>query len=272
MRPAFLASPKRGPRRGAMIAVQLYTIRTQLQDPSRLSGVLGRVREIGYRAVEVAGLGAKTVSRFGEELRRADLVACAAHVPLNRLMDDLDGAVAEGRDWGCEYVVVPSLPEAYRSGDGYRRFAAEAAQLAARLRPSGLQLVYHNHAHELQRFGQQTGLETLFAAAPADSLQAELDTYWLQYGGANPAAWIRRFKGRAPLVHLKDMAIDRGDPVDAEIGEGNLDWVDVLSACRDAGTRWLVVEQDQPRRDPMESVAISFANLAKLTAGVGLEA
>src|SRR5438874_2168534 len=137
MRPASVASPERGPRRGAMIAVQLYTIRTQLQDPSRLSGVLGRLREIGYRAVEVAGLGAKTVSRFGEELRRADLVACAAHVPLNRLMDDLDGAVDEGRDWGCEYVVVPSLPEAYRSGDGYQRFAAEAAQLAATPGPDG---------------------------------------------------------------------------------------------------------------------------------------
>ncbi len=68
------------------------------------------------------------------------------------------------------------------------------------------------------------------------------------------------------------MAVDRGRPVDAEIGEGNLDWVEVLNACRDAGTKWLVVEQDEPRRDPMESVAISYANLSKLTAGVGLEA
>ena len=73
-----------------MIAVQLYTIRTQLQDPSRLGGVLQRLHEIGYRSVEVAGLGPKTVGRFGEELRRAGLVACAAHVALDRLTGDLD--------------------------------------------------------------------------------------------------------------------------------------------------------------------------------------
>lgn len=255
-----------------MIALQLYTVRSQLQDPSRLGGVLGRLREIGYRSVEVAGLGPKTIDRFGAELKRAGMVACAAHVALDRLVNDLDSVAAECREWGCAYVVVPSLPEEYRSEQGYRRFAAEAGELASRLRPSGLQLVYHNHSHELERFGQQTGLQTLFDAASPDALKAELDTYWLQYGGANPAAWIRRFKHRAPLVHLKDMAVDRGRPVDAEIGEGNLDWVEIVSACREAGTQWLVVEQDEPRRDPMESVAISYANLSKLAAEVGLEA
>ncbi len=106
-----------------MIALQLYTIRTQLQDPSRLGGVLGRLGEIGYRSVEVAGLGPKTIGRFGEEMRRAELVACAAHVALDRLVDDLDTVAAECNEWGCEYVVVPSLPEEYRSEHGYRRFA-----------------------------------------------------------------------------------------------------------------------------------------------------
>ena len=95
-----------------MIAVQLYTIRDLLQDPLRLGGVLGRLREIGYRAVEVAGLGPATIGRFGEELRRADLIACASHFPLERLNADLEGVVAQCREWGCQYVVVPSLPEA----------------------------------------------------------------------------------------------------------------------------------------------------------------
>lgn len=252
-----------------MIAAQLYTVRDQLKDPSRLSGVLGRLREIGYGAVEVAGLGPKTVEHFGEELARSGLVACAAHMSLEKLQSDLAGAAAECKAWGCRYVVVPALPEGYRSGDGYSRFAAEAVDIARGLQPFGLKLVYHNHAFELERWDGKTGLETLFAAAPADMLLAELDTYWLQYGGANPAAWIRRMKGRVALVHLKDMAVDRGNPVMAEIGEGNLDWADVLGACGEAGTEWLVVEQDESRRDPMESLAISYINLAKLTGEVG---
>jgi len=251
-----------------MIAVQLYTVREQLRDASGVGGVLGRLREIGYRAVEVAGLGSTTPERFGAELVRHDMVACGVHVPLERLVADLDGVSAECKEWGCRYVVVPSLPDEYRNQEGYRRFAAEAVEISARLRSFGLRLAYHNHSHELERYGAQTALEALFAATTSDTLLAELDTYWLQHGGANPATWIRRLKGRAPLVHLKDMVVVRGRPVDAEIGEGNLDWADILNACRDAGTEWLVVEQDEPKRDPMESVAISYVNLQRLLAEV----
>lgn len=248
-----------------MIAAQLYTVRDQLQDPSRLGGVLGRLREIGYRAVEVAGLGPRTIGRFGGELARAELTACAAHASLDRLTSDLAGVAAECQEWGCQYVVVPSLPTEYRSAAGFRRFAGEADELARGLQQFGLKLVYHNHSYELERWNGQTGLEALFAATPAHTLQAALDTYWLQYGGANAADWIRRLKGRVPLVHLKDMAVVDGNPVMAEVGEGNLEWAPILDACRAAGTQWLVVEQDECRRDPMESLAISFSNLTKLS-------
>ncbi len=249
-----------------MIAAQLYTVREQLKDPSRLGGVLGRLREIGYRAVEVAGLEPRTVQRFGEELSRSELVACAVHVSLDRLHRDLAALVAECKEWRCRYVVIPSLPEDYRSAAGIQRFAGEAAEIAGSLQPFGLKLVYHNHSFELERWDGQTGLEALFAATQAGMLQAELDTYWLQYGGASPAVWIRRLTGRVPLVHLKDMAVDRGTPLMAEVGEGNLDWPDILSACKEAGTEWLVVEQDECRRDPIDSLGMSFRNLAKLTA------
>ncbi len=246
-----------------MIALQLYTIRDRLQDPVRIPGVLDRVREIGYTAVEVAGLPPDAVARFGDELRRAGLVACAAHVGIDRLTRDLEGAVAECRDWGCQYVVVPSMPEAFRTQEGWPRFAALMGLIAAKLGHAGFELAYHNHAFELERFEERTRLDQIVDGGP---FQTEPDTYWLQYGGVNPAAWIRRHAGRVPLVHLKDFAVERGEPVDAEVGEGNLDWEDILSACREAGTRWLIVEQDAPRRDPLESVAVSFQNLTRLVA------
>ena len=248
-----------------MIAAQLYTVRDQIKDPSRLGGVLGRLREIGYSAVEVAGLGPISSERFSQELARAALTACAAHAPLERLTGDLAAVAAECREWGCRYVVVPGLPNEYRSGTGLRRFARVAGDLARDLQPFGLKLAYHNHSFELERWDGQTGLEALFGATPAETLHAELDTYWLQYGGADPAEWIFRLKDRVPLVHLKDMAVVGGKTVMAEVGEGNLDWARILDACRTAGTEWLVVEQDECRRDPMESLAISFRNLTRLT-------
>jgi sugar phosphate isomerase/epimerase len=254
-----------------VIAAQLYTVRDQIQAPSRVGGVLGRLREIGYRAVEVAGLGPGVTGRFGQELARADLTACAAHAPLERLTGDLAAVAAECQEWGCRYVVVPGLPNEYRSAAGLIRFVREADDIARDLQPFGLKLAYHNHSFELERWDGQTGLEALFAAAPARTLQAELDTYWLQYGGANPAEWILRLAKRVPLVHLKDMAVVGGKTTMAEVGEGNLDWARILNACRTAGTDWLVVEQDECRRDPLESLAISFSNLTRLMTEAGNE-
>jgi sugar phosphate isomerase/epimerase len=103
--------------------------------------------------------------------------------------------------------------------------------------------------------------------APRDVLTAELDTYWLQRAGASPSAWIRKLTGRVPLIHLKDMTIVNDQVVQAEVGEGNLDWPGILSACREAGTEWLVIEQDEGARDPLQSLAISYHNLARLLSG-----
>jgi len=111
--------------------------------------------------------------------------------------------------------------------------------------------------------------DLLLANTNDQFVKFELDVYWAKKGDVDPVAYLKAYKSRFRLVHLKDMAVDLGNPVDAEVGEGNLDWEDILRACREARTEWLVVEQDAPRRDPMESVAISYANLATLTANLG---
>lgn len=50
----------------------------------------------------------------------------------------------------------------------------------------------------------------------------------------------------------------------AEIGEGILDFREIVETAGKVGTEWLVVEQDQCRRDPFESLAISYHNLANM--------
>lgn len=247
-----------------MIAAQLYTVRDRLHDRHQLAEVLGRLREIGYEGVEVASLGPDAADHFGEELTRAGLKACAAHESLERLVADLSAVAGRCRAWGCTYVVIPSTPPPYHSVAGFRRFAKEAAEIARQLSTYGLGLAYHNHNFELERWDGKTGLEILFESAPNDTLQAELDTYWLQASGASPATWLRKLRGRVPLVHLKDMTVVDGRAVQTEVGSGNLDWPEILSASREAGAEWLIVEQDETERDSLESLAISFRNLAQL--------
>jgi len=250
-----------------MIAAELYTLRQHLGDAEAIAAGLARVRDIGYDGVELAGLGPIEAARLGDLLREHRLAACSAHVRWDRLRDETDAVAEDCRTWGCRHVAVPVMPQQFRSAEGYARFAVEASAVAARLREAGIRLSYHNHAFELQRYGGKSGLEILYRASDPALLDGQVDTYWIQYGGGNPAAWIRRLRGRAPTVHVKDMDVSEGSPVMAEVGEGNLDWSDVLAACRDAGVEWLIVEQDECRRDPFESLAISRRNLRALGAG-----
>ncbi len=90
---------------------------------------------------------------------------------------------------------------------------------------------------------------------------AEIDIYWVQHGGSDPAAWIEKVSQRMPVVHLKDMVILDNTQTMAEVGEGNLNWKRILSACKQADVEWYAVEQDVCQRDPFESLKISYDNL-----------
>src|SRR5262249_60815306 len=95
-----------------------------------------------------------------------------------------------------------------------------------------------------ERFGAETGLEILYRSSDPSLVAAQVDTYWIQYGGGSPAAWIRRLTGRLPSVHLKDMAVSGGGPVMAGIGGGNRDWPDLLAACSGGGGGWRRLGED----------------------------
>lgn len=245
----------------SVIAAQLYTLRDYTKTPADIAQTLKRVKALGYDAVQLSALGPIAPAELQQILDAEGLVVCATHVNYERLQDDLEAVIDEHRLWKCKHVAIGSLPTAYRTAEGYHRFAQEASHVARRLAAAGLTFGYHNHSFELETFGGRTGLATLYDESDPSVFTGEIDTYWLQHGGADPAQWIRRLKGRLPLVHLKDMAIKDNTQVMAEVGEGNMNWPSILAACQEAGVAWYIVEQDFCQRDPFESLAISLRNL-----------
>jgi sugar phosphate isomerase/epimerase len=253
------------------LAAQLYTVREFAQTPQDLAATLKKVRAIGYTAVQVSGIGPIPHADVKAMLDDAGLVCCITHIPYERLWHDLPSVIEQHQLWNCKHVAIGSMPQSYRADGeaGFRRFAQEANRVGETLSRVGLTFSYHNHSFEFVRFGQQTGLDLLYAESDPRYLRAELDTYWVQHGGGDPTAWIRKMAGRMPVVHLKDMVMVEGGQdkwsgvaqAMAEIGEGNLDWEAILAACEEAGVEWYAIEQDVCRRDPFDSLRISYDNL-----------
>jgi sugar phosphate isomerase/epimerase len=251
--------------RTGQIAAQLYTLREYTRTAEDLDRTLRRVAEIGYAAVQVSSIGPIDPREVKASADRHGLAICATHVPYARLVDETDAVIAEHKLWDCRYVGLGMMPKHYREAgpEGYRAFIREIAEPARKLKDAGLQFVYHNHRMEFEKFGGRTAMELLMEETDPDAFHFELDTYWAQAGGADPAAWVRRLDGRMKVVHLKDMAVHGDEPHFAELGEGNMNWDAILDACRAIGMAWYVVEQDVCRRDPFESLAISFRYLTE---------
>ncbi|HHV44892.1 MAG TPA: sugar phosphate isomerase/epimerase [Firmicutes bacterium] len=247
---------------GTVIAAQLYTLREFLKTPEDIARTLERVKEIGYGAVQLSGLGPIDPEELAKRLQENQLVAAATHVSFERLQQEFQQVVDEHKLWGCKHVAIGSMPGKYRNGaEGYKLFAQEATVVGRKLAEEGLTFSYHNHSFELEKFDGRLGLDIILEESDPEVVLAEIDTYWIQHGGGDPAAWVKKVSGRMRIVHLKDMAISEGRQVMAEVGEGNLNWSAILQACKEAGVCWYAVEQDQCQRDPFESLAISLKNL-----------
>lgn len=247
-----------------VLAAQLYTVRQFCQTAEDLAASLKKIRAIGYTAVQVSAIGPIPDAEVKKMVDAEGLTICNTHVrPSEALWDNLDAVIAQHKLWDCKHVAIGSMPADFRAEgeDGFRRFAREGSEIGKKLAGAGLTFSYHNHSFELARFDGRTGLEILYEESDPRFLQAEIDVYWIQHGGADPAAWIEKMSGRMPVVHLKDMVIVDNVPTMAEVGEGNLNWQRILAACKAAGVEWYAVEQDICRRDPFESLKISYTNL-----------
>lgn len=266
------------------IALQLYTVRDRVA--ADFEGTLRAVKAMGYEGVEFAGLYGKSPAEVKALCAELGLNPISAHVPYYDMISDPKGVLSVYAEIGCRYVAIPYLtPECRPGTDGFGHVVKNAEELGKVAGELGMTLLYHNHDFEFERIDGKYALEVLYDTVPSDLLQTELDTCWVRVGGEEPAAYVRRFSGRAPVVHLKDYAggksehmyeligIESDDAKPEEnpfefrpVGFGVQDIPAIIRAAEDAGAEWLVVEQDQPSMglDPMQCAEKAIGYLRSL--------
>lgn len=248
------------------IACQLYTVRDLTQHD--FAGAVKAVAGIGYRAVELAGYGnLGSAAEVRKVLDDLGLGVVASHTNIDALEKALPRLLDDCEVLGCRTLVLSFLPEPRRKdADGWRAAAATLSGVGRACLERGVQLAYHHHHFEFQKFDGKFGIDILWQNTEPQVLKAELDTFWLRYAGIDPVKYINHIGGRATLLHLKD--VQPGPPVRfGEVGSGILVIPDILAAAQRVGIGWGVVEQDSTyERPPVESLRISFDNLRRMGA------
>lgn len=269
------------------IALQFYSVRDDAEKD--FYGTLKKVKEMGYEGVEFAGLFDHSPEEVRDMCKELGITPLSAHVPIDDMINDIEGSVAAYKTIGCKYIAVPYVTEERRPGaEKFAETVEYIKKIGAECKKNGMTLLYHNHDFEFIRIDGEYGLDILYKSVDADLLQTEIDTCWVNVGGENPAEYVLKYTGRAPVVHLKDFvmkgkdkpqklydligiddeteAADEDDFSFKPVGYGVQDMPAIIAAAEKAGAKWLVVEQDQPDKGntPLNAVKMSIEYLNSL--------
>ena len=245
------------------LALQLYTIRHVSDDHADL---IQHAAEAGYAGVE-GGYGPDLdAERLKDVLAKNDIKMVSAHVALDHLENDLDGAIKFHKTLGNNVLVLPWLDDSLYSDDkdAWQALSKRFQPIAEKAQDQGVSLLYHNHSFEFGTYDGKLGLEYLLDEAPA--LGLELDLGWCQEGGVDPYPLLKKYSGRVKRIHVKDRASE-GENTDqggwADVGSGVIDFPPLLEAAKKVGAEWFIVEHDEPK-EPLQSIRNSYDYLAKL--------
>lgn len=258
--------------------VQLYTVRNMQNNAAGLRAALLKISALGYDAVHgYLMYGDMDYPMYRDMLNEANLIDCTVSGgDLDALANGEIGEVVKAACiMGVKDVGIDPLPLSMRyTKEGFQYYAERINEAGRRLyEADGLSIAYHNHAMEFASFGGRTGMDILFDHTDPDYVHFILDTHWVVSGGCDPAKWIRKAGKRARIVHFKDYRIVPGANQNfiegvvkdfAEVGQGNIDWLDVVAACREVNTEFFIVEQDQCPGDPLDSLKISIDKMREL--------
>ena len=252
----------------AQIAIQFYTLRKQCATVEDFASTCRKVREIGYEAVQISGVDRQVIpeAQIAQICADHGLNICATHEDAKEILEAPLKVVERLLALGTKLTAYP-YPSGidFSSETAVAEFISKLNQSGQILAENGMVLAYHNHHHEFRQLGGRLILDRIYEDTEPTALQAELDTYWVQYGGGDSAASCRKLTGRLPMIHLKDFRINDESQIEfSEVGQGNLDMPAIIRAAEESGCRWFIVEQDTCPGDPFDSIRLSYDHLRGL--------
>ena len=246
--------------------VQLWTLREHCTNLKDFSETLKKVSDMGYKSVQVSGTCSYEPQWLKEQLHINGLICPITHFDVQEVISNTKETAEKHSVFDCSYIGYGGKHN--RPNDYYSIIAA-LPDPSTELHKLGKQFTYHHHSWEYLEHTSdgRTVMQYLSDTFSPEQMNFTLDTYWVKYAGYNVSEEIQRLKGRIGCVHLKDMIkLDNEDKQMAYVGGGNcLDFEKILQNLYDAGTKYVLVEQDDCYgKDPFNELKKSFDYLKSL--------
>ncbi|MBM3840625.1 MAG: sugar phosphate isomerase/epimerase [Verrucomicrobia bacterium] len=242
-----------GPSFKGPIGLQLYSLRGDFA--TEVPGTLKKVKDYGFKIVELAGTYNSTPEKFKQMLDAHGLKPVSGHFPYDRYRDDAEGVARDAKALGLEYVGCAWIPH---EGDFDEKQCRDAIGVFNRageaLAKHGLKFFYHTHGYEFRPHGQGTLFDLMMAETKPNFVRYQMDVFWVVHPGHDPVKLLQKYGARWELMHVKDMKKGlKGDLTgksdvsnDVVLGTGQMNWPAILSAAAKAGVKYYFIEDESP--------------------------
>ena len=247
------------------IGAQFFTIREFCKTLEDFDESCKKVSEMGYKVVQLSGIGDFTGPEVKNVLDKYGLICACTHRAADKYLEHLDDEIEFHKTIGCKVCglgAMPNFRDDFTNGHGLEiveDFAKKFGPVCEKLAEHDLVFAYHNHDFEFVKHNGRYLFEVLFEKMPYDNFKLILDVFWLAYVGVNPAKFITEYKDKIACLHYKDLKVIKHREVTyGEVGQGNLEWDEIIAASKESSAEFALVEQDKCDGDPFESLKISY--------------
>lgn len=245
------------------LGAQFFTIREFCKTTDDFAESLKRVADIGYKTVQISGTCEYEPQWLKEQLDLNGLRCVLTHTPGPKLLENAEEIAKRHDVFNCDHVGLGSYGfNEENCACNLQTFIEKYKPVTKTLKDNGKLFMYHNHDHEFIKHDGKLVIEHIEDNFSPDELGFTLDVFWVQAGGGDPAAWLEKLSGRVPCIHLKDYSYGKKMAV---VGEGNINFDRIFEKAESAGTKYMLVEQDDCYgENPFDCLARSYKYLHSL--------
>ncbi len=225
--------------------IQLWSVKNALsKDPK---GVLKQLADDGYTQIESFegskgmfwGMSAAEFKKYMDDL---GMKIISSHCDIEK---DFDKKAADAASIGMKYLICP-YKGPQKTADDFKKIADEFNAKGEICKKNGIRFGYHNHDYSFVAIDGQVPEDIMLSNTNPELVDFEMDIYWVITGGADPIAYVKKYKNRFRLGHVKDR-IKGATTADASctLGEGSINYPSMLKTMKANGMEYFIVEQER---------------------------
>ncbi|EKB49436.1 sugar phosphate isomerase/epimerase family protein [Cecembia lonarensis] len=246
------------------IALQLYSLRNEMREDMKGSHQL--VADWGIKYLEGGGTYGMELEEYKAFISGLGLSVIGVGADFKLLQENPQAIIDNAKAYGAKYATCFWIP--HENGNFSIKETQEAIKVFNEagkiLKDAGITLCYHPHGYEFKPHGKGVLFDELLKHSK--NYAFNMDVYWVQMGGGDPLAIMKKYPKKFPLLHLKDRAHGtpgssdgRGDvETNVVLGTGDVDIRGLIKQAMKVGTEYLIIEDESSRSVQQIPQSVAF--------------